>query len=466
MTRPPFDFGYPEITLGLADFYLGDPEAPGAPGYYLGETLADAALYSRYSNSISTLVPIDSLSPDPYKLANSRLLITQNFNIVPAGRNLVTLEFEIPPYNEKANEYLMAKGGSGSGTQMADASFDPIAPGQYTVYAGGSSLGVPGGTSTIPIAPNFGARVVTVVNPVNFGIGQWVKIRNPVDGNIAIVKIKSISGFIITFETDIFLIMENDATIETINDPVAITEVTDYTILLTSGLVTVNDTAATQNKLIWIEYKATLLDYDGGDFWVIPGILPVPDYSDPILVSSFIGAVQVGSVNSAATFFSFEEDGSELGRHYTLYAIAKDNQVPANPSLARSIGFTQIPARAFPIVDSDDSSVEITWPDTRIDGSAVTAYNVIRCPGQVFVGSISDKVNENPILPTNPSVVFTDADGSPNRRDISEIPAPVNGNYYSYTVEAFTETGQYSILTQNERITQTEELVAEKPLFD
>lgn len=466
MTRPPHFFsGGPVITMQATGRYMGVGTAPGEPQLYMGEVLLSGELYARYSDGVSTLVPIDTLSPDPYSLTNKRLLITQEFSVVPSGRNEVTLEFTKPIYNEEAQELLLQKGPSLSGPEIGDTSFDPVGAGQYTVYAGGGSLGAPGGSSVIPLSPNFGARVVTVSNTVGFGVGQWVKMENPVGGEIAVNKISSIDGMNITFDGDIFLILEDGATIETINDSVAITEVTDYTIVLSTGVVTVNDTAATQNKLIWIKYKAELTDYDGGDFWIIPGILPVPDYSDPQDVSSHPMAVNVGSVTSSPTLFSFERDGGDLGKDYTLYAIAKDSEIPPNPSLARAIPFTHIPAIPVTVtLTPGPDQIEIRWNDTRTDGSTLTGYNVVRSNGQTFVPSTAKKLNLLPISPDNPEVVFLDAFGAANRDPA--VPPPVSGNSYAYSIEAFIETGFYSILTRNLRIDQAEVLVAETQLSD
>lgn len=469
MARPPFVFGYPEITMG-ENFYMGEP--PPVPfgdpeGYYMGETQAEGELYSAYSEGHPTLVATDSLSPEPVSLFGKRLLATESVNVVNAGRVTVTLEFTKPVYNELAQEFLLAKGPATSGTEIGSTAFGDLASGTYSVFAGGLVLGAPGGSSIIPLAPNFGAKLATVALITGFAIGQWVKIRNPIGGEICILKIASISGADIKFESDILMTVEDGATIDTVNDFVQITEVTDYTIDLLTGNVSVLETAATNDQLIWIEYKTNLTDYSGVEFWLIPGLSPVPDYSDPIEVSGHGSAIFLGAVNDIPSIFSFEKDGNFLGRDYTLYAIAIDDEVPVNPSLARAIQFTFIPARAVSVsTDTGNSRVTLKWNDVRTDGSAASGYNVVRNDGQTFIPAIAQKLNLNLIPNDNPLVEFTDEDGAPNRVPILTVPAPVNNLYYTYAIESGIVTGQWTILTANLRDDQFEILIAEKELFD
>lgn len=460
MTRPPFVFGDPQITMMSTGRYMGEPTDPGAPGYYMGETLVESTIYSRYFDGISSGVPVDTLSPSPFGLI--RLSETEDVTVVSAGRVNTTIEFDIPTTNEVACEFLIVKGSSFTGPEPATTLFTSITAGTYTVYSGGQLLGAPNGSSTIPVGPDFGAKKLDVADATGFAIGQWVKIQNTVGLEIQIARISNINGTELTFDADILMVVEDNATIETINDVTPLTEVTDYTITLASGDFIINETAATIDKLVWTVYQTDLTDYEGGDFWILPGILPLADYSDPASVSVYPGAIMLGSTNSIETSFSFERDGAPLGRDYTLYSIAKDDESPTNPSLARAASLTHIPARVTTgsILSAGPGSLTISWNDTTLDGSFVTGYNIVRSPGQTFVPALAEKLNVNLITTTQ----FTDADGAPNRVPVIDVAAPVDGQFYSYSIESAVATGQWTITTLNRRIDQGEILTAEKQL--
>lgn len=462
----PVNFGPPIITMRANDPLYTMALPPG--GWYMGQRVPDSPLYSRYSEGVPANIPGDSLSPAPLSLAGKQLIATELTSTIPKGENEITIEFTRPLINEKAQEYLGLKGGLGSGVEVLEAFFEPIVTGMYVIYAGDNgTLGAPGGDSFSPTPQNFGTRDITVDNVANFAIGQWVVITNPVGGEIAIQKIESINGNILTFESDILIAVEGGAFVRTLNSVTTLNEGPDYSINLTNGEVSVADTLATRDKYIFIDYVTVCNDYDGADFWIVPGVHPITgtddDYILPQQIPVATGAIQVGSSGPSDTSFTFLKSGNCLGHDYTLYAIAKDAETIPNPSLARAVPFTFIPARPTTITtEVGDGRVTIEWDDVTLDGSKADGYNVVRSNGPVFNGAGGQKVNQVAIT----ALEFTDQSGAVNRVSDTELAPPVNGNTYSYVVESLVITALWGILTRNRRFDQTEVYTASKALSD
>jgi hypothetical protein len=131
--------------------------------------------------------------------------------------------------------------------------------------------------------------------------------------------------------------------------------------------------------------------------------------------------------------------------------------------LARAIPFTFIPARPSTVTtEIGDSRVTIRWNDVTEDSSYADGYNVVRNIGSSFNPATSEKLNVDAITDTE----FTDMEGATNRVSTTVVPAPVNGNVYSYSVETLVITGLWSILTRNLRVGQSEIIEASKGLHD
>lgn len=457
-------FGDPVVTMATDKFMDLPPN-----GFYMGQRVGAGVLYSKYSDGIEANIPGDSLSPSPLSFDGQQMIQTSDIVTVPAGEAVTTINFIRPLTNEKAQEFLGNKGGIGSGAEIYEASFEPFSPGEYQVFAA-DDFGGPNGDSVAASPKNYGTKEIEVASAVGFAVGQWVIVNNLVGLEVSVVKISAINGNLLEFESDVLIPVEGGATIRTVNNEVEVVNGPDYSVNEANGQVTVFDTASTRNKTIFIDYVTLCQDYGGCDFWLIEGEHPITgtddDYIKPQEVSSFLNAELIGSSEPGDTSFEFRKEGSCLGRDFTLYCIAKDLESIVNPSLVRAVAFTFIPARPTTIsTEVGDNRVTISWNDTTEDGSECEGYNVVRSNGATFNAANSQRIN-SVLIAASGGPNFVDQEGAPNRVAIESVPAPVNGNSFSYAVESGITTSLWNQITRNTRFGVLEITEAVRALSD
>lgn len=392
-----------------------------------------ADLFSRYSESAAAHPPLDALEPKPVSFAGKTATAVQDDDggARPRGRTRITVNFDNPTENADSLDGALVKGPPGEGDVQADLTYDPVVVGKEKVFAA-SKFGGPGaGDSKAAAGAPFGTRSLVVASPVNFAVGQTIRILTEL--GFAFARVKVIVGNTLEFEHDVNLDVPPGAPVQTVNDKAPLARGVDYDWADPSlGLITIHDTPATAGKHIGVEYATTLEDFAGGDVILLSGQFPYPDYADAEDILNDPAAEVVGTWAPGQNQFTLDRVLEAIfGRIVSIYFIAKDREAKPNRSLARGFPVTVLPPIPTGLkTETGHSRVTLFWDDLAAGGGLVDGYDVMRSAGASFVPTSAKKLNAGTILVPK----FTDQAGAPNRVPEAQAPAPVNCNTYSYAV--------------------------------
>lgn len=404
-----------------------------------------ATLRSLYSDAVTAHVPTDTLHPDPPVLGEIQCYQDTNTGAVPLGRSVVTINWTAPTKNALLAEYLgLATGAS----QQVETSFDPIESG-YQVYEASGFGGSGFGDTTITQAVEDGDNFLIVADATNFAVGNWVQIKEGATEEFA--KIASIDGLTLWIEQCVVYEYTTSATVKEVNTMTLKTLTTDYTIVTSTGVLTLVAGQWTNGKSIVVNYQATLQDLAGFVLYRLPSgsILTDKTFSN---VTSQPGAVLVSStIPDTDTQYIETLAAGDNGENWTYYLFAKDDETIPNYSLADGVlveTITSIPQNLTSTVG--DAKVILTWDaapggaDANQDG-----WNVYRNNGGSLVPGSLVKANSAVIV--KGTTTFDDsADNITNRVSSGTLAYPANGSTYTYVVESEDTTTAWTTGTRNQ----------------
>ena len=376
-----------------------------------------------------------------------------NTGAIPQGRTTITLNWTAPTLNERLpGEFLGVADGT---AQQFETSYDPISgsPGHELYEVTALTAG-----TTLAVAAARGDNVINVADATGIVADDWVQLEE--GGQIEYAKVLSVNVNALTLYhrlrihaswTTSATVKEATVTLKTIT--------TDYTINLTTGVVDLVAGQFTNTNDVFIEYSVTLQDLDHYEVYRIPGSFPV---SEPATYSDVTGHGSVvtvdAAVGSGATSDQDVLTASENGETWTYYIFAIDDEASANTSLADAVE-----VETFPTIPQNlgkttgDAQIILSWDaitDTNFDG-----INVFRDDGLTFEAATA--IQANSALVTGTSFDDSSANGS-NRVTSGTLPYPVNGNAYSYKIEAEDTTTNWTTGTVNQSQGQAAQLTASK----
>lgn len=427
-----------------------------------------ATLVSLFSQAVTANVPTDTLSPDPVTLGT--IQATQLTTAEPKGKTQITINWTIPTTNELVTEFL----GTADGTaQTMESRFDPLVSGSYTVYEVTDAAPVGGGSTTLSANALKDHDVISVVDPTNFAVGEWIQIA---EGSIKqYFQISAINGSQFTLSARI-----NEATgfttAATVKEVVvtAKTETTDYTVDTATGVFSLVAGQFTNGNDVILQYKTTLQDLSAFELYRVPGTNPVTPTAghSKITRDAVLGTAGVVTVSttiaSTATQYVEELTAAENGTTWTYYIFAVDDETSPNISFATSVFVETIPTIPQNLsTQVGDAKVTVSWDSVLTAGtndSNTDGYNIYRVDGATFIDANAQKLNVNLIAvgTAGSQVSFLDGAGNSNRVASTTVPFPVNGQSYSYKVESEDSVTAWTTGTQNESSGVTAQTVASK----
>jgi len=421
-----------------------------------------ATLESQLSQQVVGNLAADILSAEPAILG---LIQASQFidGLTPKGKTRITLNWTAPTRNEfTGGELFKNPDGTpdladGTANAMHETQFDPIAAGAFTVY---ERTDASANTKTLTASMLHGQRIINIGTPVPGDIITGAKIV--IDDGIAAkeeyaaVKAVNTSTGDITLVDGLFYPHASGALVKQV---VLTTKAlgTHYNLDISTGALTELSGGFTAGHKIFIRYQAVLQDLDHYELYRVPGNAPVsiPTKTN-VLAASGVSAVSSAIPSTATSFQDQTPLDPDNGKDFTYYLFGVDDQ--GNASNLVSEVMTQNPHLAFveliPTVPQNLSTevssnkVAISW-DAVSDPNA-NGYNIFRTLGPAFDPAQALKVNSTLISKGTGRVSFDDsASNVSNRRPAGEVSYPVDGQTYSYKVEAEDSTTYWTDGTAN-----------------
>lgn len=424
-----------------------------------------ATLRSLYTAEATAFVPLDLLPPGKPSLIGSTQQAFQQ-NSVTHGRSVVTIGWSAPTTNETIGGEVL--GVADGLAQNLEATYDPVEPGEEVYEM--SNYGGGGRGDTVLSAIAFPkARTVTVTDPTNFAVGDWVQLDDGVNREYA--KIASINVLELTFEQRLLSTTSAyPATTTTVKEADAVLKTgggTDYTLTAFTGEIVIVAGQFTASNDITIRYTTAIQDLDGYTLIRNPAVLADTTYEavsidgNSVLVSD--------SITGASTSHADTLTATENGEDWYYYLYAQDDETVPNRSEVAVGG--PLLVETIPSIPQNlgaspgDESVSLTWnslgpgsSDTNVDG-----YNVYRNGGATLDPPNLKKLN-NILIPTG-TLVFKDNQAGiddTTRVGSGLVPLPVNGDLYTYVVETEDSATSWTTGTQNQSDGVAAQLTASK----
>jgi len=424
-----------------------------------------ATLRSLYTAEVTAFVPLDLLPPGKPSLIGSSQEAFQQ-NVVTHGRTVVTLRWTAPTVNEALGGEVL--GVADGLAQALETIYDPIEAGEE-VYEMSNYGGGGRGDTTLSANAFPKSRSVTVVNPTNFAVGDWVQLDDGVNREYA--KIASINVLVLTFEQRLLCcssffpsgtttVKEADAALKTGSG-------TDYTLNPATGEVAIVAGQFTASNDVTIRYTATLQDLDGYTILRNQTLLTDSTYEavsvDPgtVVVNA---AVPGGDTSSSDTLTA-----TENGENWYYYLYAQDDETVPNRSESAVGGpllVETVPSIPRNLAASPgDESVVLGWDsigpggtDTNVDG-----LNVYRNDGASLDAPNLFKLNTALVAPGTLSFKDNQAGiDDVSRVGSGSVPLPLNGQLYTYVLETEDSVTAWSTGTQNQSNGVAAQLTAAK----
>ncbi|OGS32977.1 MAG: hypothetical protein A2218_10345 [Elusimicrobia bacterium RIFOXYA2_FULL_53_38] len=421
-----------------------------------------AILESQLSQQVVGNLAADILSAEPAVLG---LIQASQFidGPTPKGKTRITLNWTAPTKNEfTGGELFKNPDGSadladGVASAAHETQFDPIAAGSFTVYERTSASS---NVKTLTASTIHGQRVINIGTPVPGDIiaGASIVLDDGVSNKEEYVGVKAVNTLTgdITLVDGLFYPHASGAAVKQVVMSVK-TLATHYNLDLSTGVLTELAGGFTAGNKIAIRYQATLQDLDHYELYRVPGNAPV---SIPVK-ANVLAAPGVSAVSSAipSTATSFQDQtplDPDNGKDFTYYLFGMDDQ--GNASSLVSEVMTQNPHLAFveliPSVPQNlatevaSNKVSVSWD--AVAEANVNGYNIFRAPGSSFDPAQAVKVNSTLIAKGSGRVSFEDSAANvSNRRPALDVPYPVDGQTYSYKVEAEDTTTFWTDGTTN-----------------
>jgi hypothetical protein len=424
-----------------------------------------ATLRSLYTAEATAFVPTDLLPPGKPSLIGSAQQAFQQ-NTVTHGRTVVTIAWTPPTTNETIGGEVLAE--ADGLAQSLETVYDPVEAGEE-VYEMSNYGGGGRGDTTLAANAFPKDKSVTVTDPANFTVGDWVQLDDGVNREYA--KISGIAASVLTFEQRLLCCPSFfPATTTTVKEVDAVLKTgggTDYTLTAFTGEVEIVAGQFTASNDITIRYTTTVQDLDGYTLIRNPALLTDTAYEavsvdgDSVLVSSSIVA---GATSHADTLAA-----SENGESWYYYLYAQDDETVPNrsevavggPLLVETIPSIPQSLSASP----GDQSVVLSWnslgpgaSDTNVDG-----YNVYRNSGATLDPPNLNKLNAS-LVPTGTLEFKDNQDGidDASRVGSGSVSLPTNGQLYTYVIEAEDSTTTWTTGTQNQSNGVAAQLTASK----
>src|SRR3989344_2387038 len=419
------------------------------------------SIVSLFSGPLSAFVPFDVDTPQAAKF--TELSIMQDSG-APKGSSIVTLNWDLPQFNEPiAGEFLGVADGS---AQTFETLFDPIDALSYTIQEVAGPFGGAGrGDTTLLLGAAEGQNRLTVVLNVNFHPGDAVRVQEGV--KIEYFVVSSIDGSDIVLASNISMVsgFSAGALVQEAQGVTPKIPVTDFSIALPSGVIDLVPGQFTPAAEVIIAYQSELQDLDHLEVYRLPGSDPVTDTSrSNVLAQSGLVVIDNALIpTSVQVIDTLVED--ENGENWTYYIYAVDDESSPNVSAADSVVVETIPTIPQNLIKQvSENQVKIFWDFLPVTSDSNTdGFNVYRSDGPVFDTSTAVRVNTTVIPSTTP--FFDDSAGNGvNRRPISEVAIPVNGNEYTYRIESIDSVTSWDVGTENESAETNENLMATRAI--
>lgn len=403
---------------------------------------------SQLSQQVIASLAADILAPQPPVLAliQATQYIEQG---APKGKTKITLNWAAPTKNEFIPGELFTNPdgtpsfATGVENSTHETKFDPIISDSVSVYERTASSTE---SKTLTASTIHAQRTINIGTPIPNDIvaGAWLVIDDNINSKEEYVQVKSVNtstGDIVLVD-GLFYPHASGALVKV----VTLTQKNigvHYNLELNTGVLSELNGGFTAGNKIVIRYQTSLTDINHYELYLVPGNAPV---SIPIKseVLSFPGVTAV-STNIPASSTSYQDQlllEQDNGKDYTYYLFAVDND--GNSSSLTTEVMSQnmhlvfietIPSIVQNLAtDISSNKVTISW-DAVLDPNA-NGYNIYRSPGTTFELSQAVKVNSILIPKGSGKIYFEDSsNNTTNRRPISEVPAPIDGQGYSYKIE-------------------------------
>lgn len=421
-----------------------------------------AILESQLSQQVIGSLAADILAPEPPVLGLIQALQFVDVG-TPKGRTRVSLNWTAPTKNEYISGELFKNPdgtpdlSNGVENSTHETQFDPIVPGSYSVY---ERTGVSTNTKSLTASTIHGQRIINIGTPIpeDIIVGAKIVIDDGIINKEEYAEVKSVNsstGDIILVD-GLFYPHNSGGQVKAVTLNLK-TPSTHYNLDINTGVLTELSGGFTAGNKIIIRYQSYLNDLEHYELYRVPGNAPV-SVPTKFNVLSAPGVVAV-SASIPATATSFEDQlllESDNGKDYTYYLFAVDNQ--GNASNLSSEVMTQnlhlvfvelIPSIVQNLSTELSSNKVVVYWDAVSDPNA-NGYNIFRSPGSTFEPLQAVKINSILIPKGNGRVSFDDSEGNTsNRRPISEVPAPQDGQTYSYKIETEDTNTYWSDGTSN-----------------
>jgi hypothetical protein len=424
-----------------------------------------ATLRSLYTAEATAFVPTDLLPPGKPSLIGSAQQAFQQ-NSVAHGRSVVTIAWSPPTTNETIGGEVL--GVADGLAQNLETTYDPVEAGEE-VYEMSNYGGGGRGDTTLAANAFPKAKSVTVTDPANFAIGDWVQLDDGVNREYA--KIASIAASVLTFEQRLLCCASFfPATTTTVKEATAVLKTgggTDYTLTAFTGEVAIVAGQFTASNDISIRYTTTVQDLDGFTLIRNPALLTDTSYEAVSVEGSSV--LVSDAIASGATSHADTLTAAENGEDWYYYLYAQDDETVPNRSEVAVGGpllVETIPSIPQNLTASPgDEAVILGWDtlgpggsDTNVDG-----YNVYRNSGATLDPPNLDKLNAV-LVPTG-TLEFKDSQAGiddTSRVGSGAVPLPVNGQLYTYVIETEDSTTAWTTGTQNQSNGVAAQLTASK----
>ena len=407
-----------------------------------------AILESQLSQQVIGSLAADILAPEPPVLGLIQAVQYVDAQ-TPKGKTRITLNWTAPTKNEFISGELFRNSdgtpslADGTENSTHETKFDPVVSGSVSVY---ERTGSSNESKTLTASVSHGQRIINIGTPIPSVLIPGAKIV--IDDNITLKEeyctVKSVNST----TGDIIL---SDGLFESHNSgafvkAVTLTEKTlgvHYNFDNQSGVLTELNGGFTQGNKIIIRYQTVLNDLNHYELYRVSGNAPIaiPTRSE---VLAFPGVVPV-SINIPANATSEQDQlllEQDNGKDYTYYLFAVDNE--GNSSSVTSevmtdnmhLVFVELIPSIVQNLNTDVSSNKVVVSWDAVSDINSNGYNIYRSPGINFEPSQAVKLNSILIPKGSGKIYFEDsAQNTTTRRPVEEVPAPVNGQSYSYKIE-------------------------------
>lgn len=414
-----------------------------------------ATLRSLYSDEVTASIPDDALPPKPPVLTGQAQQIQQDIGVTH-GRSSVTLNWLAPTEDEDVGgEFL---GTSTGGADAFETNYDPIVSGE-TVYEMSDIGGVGKGNTTLSANVATKDKTLAVNSVLNFAANDWIQVDG--GGQREYFQIDSINALVLTLKTRV--LSPNDfsagATVKEADAAPKTGGGTDYTLTLATGIFVAVGGQFTASNDIVIAYATTLGDLDGYTLLRNTTLLANTAYENVSLDGGTI--VVSDAIGSGTVTFQETLSASENGETWYYYFYAKDDESSPNRSEVASGGVLLV--EMLPSIPQNigktvgDQAVILSWDALGPGSSDVNTdgYNVYRNPGAAL--DAPNLLKLNLIVVPKVQLSFQDSQAgitAGDRVTAGAVVLPINGQFYTYVLEAEDTTTAWTTGTQNQSFGQ------------